>query len=154
MRRVRPRALRGKVGRRLQCPFRSVRLETIWQRCQLDVKALGRFRGMTMVKDRRERPCPKCGTVVHFDPEEYRLTVSCPKCGAEVGVTHGSYDTRYLEPMGHQAVIAAGTHAGFMTTEEWTATFERNATEAIRRWEEAVRSQSPPEVCRKAKDEA
>jgi hypothetical protein len=136
---------------------RTVKLEAVRQRSQAERKVLahsGRFPEMTMLKDRRERPCPNCRTVVQFDVNEYRLDVPCPKCGAKVGVTHGSYDTRYLEGTSHEPVIATGRHAGFMTTEEWTETFERNATESIRRWEDAVRSKSPLDVCREAKDKA
>jgi endogenous inhibitor of DNA gyrase (YacG/DUF329 family) len=115
----------------------------------------GRFREVTMLKDRLERPCSKCGMVVHFDGEEYRLNIPCPTCGAQVAVPHGRTLSEHAVSMDPSCDLSKPDHSmGWMTIDEMNAVFERNAIGSIRRWEEAVRSQSPPDACRKARDEA
>jgi endogenous inhibitor of DNA gyrase (YacG/DUF329 family) len=106
---------------------------------------------MTIPKYRLDGPCPSCGTVVYFDAEEYRITVPCHNCGARVQVPHGSVVTEDAIGMDPSRDISDRT--GFLTQKQFEELYLRNARESIRRWEDVVRSQSSPEVCREAKDE-
>ena len=108
-----------------------------------------------MLKDRQKRPCWKCGTAVHFNREGYRLKIVCRACGARVTVPLGRTVGESAVSMDASHNLSKTDHSmGFLTTEEWRSVFERDAAESIRRWEETVRSQSHPEICRRAKDAA
>jgi hypothetical protein len=105
--------------------------------------------------DEKVVPCHYCGTEIRVHSDETRLYADCPKCGKSIGITHGSFNLNYMDPMGENEEITAGHHAGFMTIEEWNKLFRTNAIKAIRWWEEVIANPlSNPDECRETKNAA
>ncbi len=111
----------------------------------------------TEMGEERRFPCPYCGFEFHYTPDEPRLSAPCLKCGKKLTMPHGKFDMKYVTPgpgapsdlLTRKPVF--GLQSGGMTGEQLEYLMRRNATWAIRRWEEVtVKPSSSPEDCRTA----
>src|SRR5271157_1727526 len=96
----------------------------------------------TVMGEERRFPCPYCGFEFHYTPDEPRLSATCLNCGRKLTMPHGNFDMRHVTPgPGAPADLLTrkpvfGLRSGGMTGEQLEYLTRRNATWAIRRWEE------------------